>query len=248
MSNDEEKKFLASYDIHDFDLPLTTVDVVIFSVQGGALQVLLVKRGTHPFKGVWSLPGGFIDIKKDRDLEAVALRKLKEKTSITTPYLEQLQAWGNRDRDPRGWSATFAYFALIPSDSLQPTRGQDIDEVGWWPVLDALSIKELAFDHALILNTAIARLQSKVEYTSLPVHLLPEEFTLADLQKVYEIVMGHPVDKSAFRKRVMNSGMLKELDGKFKLGSNRPAQLFTSNTANPIFYFQRTFGISTRDE
>ena len=104
----------------DFARPLTTVDVVIFTIRDDALHVLLVQRPEgkgEPFPGAWALPGGFVDVDKDKDLEACATRKLKEKTDIVSPYLEQLGSWGSADRDPRGWSATHAYFALVPAET-----------------------------------------------------------------------------------------------------------------------------------
>src|SRR5258708_2861229 len=113
----------------DFPRPLTTVDVVIFAVSDDALRVLLVQRPAgenEPFSNFWALPGGFVDIERDRDLEACAIRKLKEKTGMVSPYLEQLGSWGSAGRDPRGWSATHAYFALMPAvgGNRRPARGR----------------------------------------------------------------------------------------------------------------------------
>src|SRR5579885_1691513 len=107
----------------DFPRPLTTVDVVIFAIRADALQVLLVQRGAgpgEPFPNSLALPGGFVDIERDRDLEACAVRKLKDKTGVASPYLEQLGSWGSATRDPRGWSATHAYFALMPAAAADP--------------------------------------------------------------------------------------------------------------------------------
>ena len=197
-----------------FERPLVTVDVVIFAVQEEALKVLLVRRPSDaqdPFPGRWALPGGFVDVKRDRSLQDCAARKLMDKTGVSTPYLEQLGSWGDADRDPRGWSATHAYFALIqtPQVTRAAGAGQAL-ESPWVPVDQALR-KRLAFDHAQILAAAVARLRSKVEYTSLPAFLLPEPFTLPQLQRTYEVVLGRAMDKSAFRKRMLDADFLDEV-------------------------------------
>jgi 8-oxo-dGTP diphosphatase len=190
------------------------------------LHVLLVRRSGHPYRGQWALPGGFIDVRRDVDLDATALRKLREKTGVATPYLEQLQGFGSAKRDPRGWSATFAYFALIASDGLELLHGGTTDAASWHKV-DGVGVHHpLAFDHATILATGVTRLRARVEHSALPVHLLPEEFTLSDLQRVYEIVVGRQVDKSAFRKRIKEGEFLEEIPGKMRHASNRPAQLY----------------------
>lgn len=196
-------------DIERMDRPLVTVDVVVFTLIDEALHVLLVQRpqhGNEPFPGQWALPGGFVDVLQDDDLQDCALRKLREKTAVASPYLEQLGSWGGRLRDPRGWSVTQVYFALLPHHELQPRKGANAADVRWFPV-DATGLAQpdvgLAFDHGLILSAAMERLRSKVEYTSLPAFLLPELFTLPQLQHVYEIVLGRPVDKSAFRTRAL---------------------------------------------
>src|SRR5688572_28954991 len=149
--------------------PLATVDVAVFTVADEALQVLLVQRPQRvgePFPGLWALPGGFVDVERDADLEACALRKLREKTGVSTPYLEQLGSWGSARRDPRGWSATHAYFALVPHETAR--AGANAADVRWFPVTGTGVRTRLAFDHAEILAAAIARLRGKVEYTSLP--------------------------------------------------------------------------------
>ncbi|NQZ67449.1 MAG: NUDIX hydrolase, partial [Lentisphaeria bacterium] len=114
----QEKEFLSTYNIHDYDVPLTSVDVVIFSIIKEQVNVLLTKRADFPFKNQWAIPGGFIDIKKDKQIEQTARRKLKEKTGYNVPYLEQLGAIGNNHRDPRGWSVTITYFALVNAEEV----------------------------------------------------------------------------------------------------------------------------------
>lgn len=227
----------------DFPRPLTTVDMVIFAVMDDILNVLLVQRPNvmgEPFPGLWALPGGFVEVDQDRDLEAGARRKLKEKTGVISPYLEQLGSWGSAKRDPRGWSATHVYFALIPSENLRLEKGANTADVAWCPVV-GLGVKtKLAFDHANILQAAITRLRNKVEYTSLPVYLLPEEFTLTDLQKMYEIVLERPIEKSAFRTRVLSAGLVDPVK-KMREGPNRPAQLYRLSDPEHLVFFPRTF-------
>ncbi|MCS3758786.1 NUDIX hydrolase [Bradyrhizobium centrosematis] len=222
----------------DFPRPLTTVDVVIFAILDDSLQALLVQRPAdegEPFPSAWALPGGFVDVAKDSDLAACAARKLREKTGVTSPYLEQLGSWGSATRDPRGWSATHAYFALIPeaARALAP-------DARWFPIRGGKLKDKLAFDHGEILATAILRLRNKVEYTSLPAYLMPAEFTLPDLQRVYEIVLDRPLEKSAFRTRILSADMIEPV-ARMRRGANRPAQLYRLKKDSEPVYFVRTF-------
>ncbi|MFL6679402.1 MAG: NUDIX hydrolase [Burkholderiaceae bacterium] len=229
---------------NDFPRPFTTVDVLIFTVADDALKVLLVQRpgeGDEPFPGMWALPGGFVNVDLDADLEACARRKLREKTGVASPYLEQLGSWGGAARDPRGWSATHAYFALMPSDGVALAKGANAADVAWFGVDDPqLARKKLAFDHAQILRAGIERLRSKVEYTSLPAYLLPEPFTLPQLQRTYEIVLGRPVDKSGFRTRMLAADFLVEV-GIVDSDSNRPPMGYRLKDRDTPVFFPRTF-------
>jgi 8-oxo-dGTP diphosphatase len=229
---------------HDFPRPYTTVDVLIFTVLADALKVLLVQRPSdagEPSPGLWALPGGFVDIDRDADLEACARRKLIEKTGVDTPYLEQLGSWGSATRDPRGWSATHAYFALMPADGVTLAKGANAADVAWFTVDEALvAKKKLAFDHSRILRAGVERLRSKVEYTSLPAWLLPEPFTLPQLQRTYEIVLGRPVDKSGFRTRMMAADFLVEV-GVVESDSNRPPMGYRLKDRGTPVFFPRTF-------
>lgn len=207
------KKSRVSSSEPEFERPMVTVDVVIFTVKDETLKVLLVRRPSdplEPFPGRWALPGGFVDLKQDRSLQDCAARKLKDKTGVRTPYLEQLGSWGGADRDPRGWSATHAYFALIqaPEEAAREIAAHQL-ESQWVPVDEALR-KRLAFDHTQILTAAVVRLRGKVEYTSLAAFLLAEPFTLPQLQRTYEVVLGRAMDKSAFRKRMLDANFLEE--------------------------------------
>lgn len=227
-----------------FERPLSTVDVVIFTVQEAALQVLLVQRHSDPsdpFPGQWALPGGFIDTARDSDLTACALRKLREKTGVKAPYLEQLGSWGSATRDPRGWSTTHVYFALIPSSHLNLTPGGNAADSRWFTVDGDRIRQALAFDHAALIKAAIIRLRSKVEYTSLPAFLMPEEFTLTELQRTYETLLARDLEKKAFRTRVLATDLLEPVP-RLKSGSNRPAQLYRLKDRHEPHVFSRPFG------
>ncbi len=230
-----EQEYLAGYNIHDFPVPLVTVDVVIFTVRDQALHVLLVQRAEHPEKGKWALPGGFTDIQADADLEQAAARKLTEKTGVTSPYLEQLETVGNRQRDPRGWSVTIVYFALINSDDIALAQ----DPLTQWVNVGDPLLAELAFDHSGLFQSALQRLRAKVAYTALPLHLLPDEFTLTDLKDVFEIILEHEVEKSAFRRRIREADIVEPIKGKKRLGANRPAQLYRIKSDKGQFFFTR---------
>ena len=228
-----------------FERPFVTVDLAIFTVREGELAVLLAQRpGTReePFPDAWALPGGFIDTKRDTDLLACARRKLKEKTGVESPYLEQLGSWGSRRRDPRGWSVTHCYFALMPSEDIELRAGANAQDVRWARIGrgESAVAERLAFDHATLLAAALERLRNKVEYTSLPAFLLPQEFTLSELQSTYEIVLGRSVEKSAFRKRVQDADLVEELSRQRETGS-RPAQLYRLRNRESPVYFPRTF-------
>jgi 8-oxo-dGTP diphosphatase len=239
----------------DFARPLVTVDVVIFTVQAQRLQVLLVRRPTgegEPFPGMLALPGGFVDVERDATLLDCAVRKLRDKTGLHTHHLEQLGSWGSAGRDPRGWSVTQVYMALVPAPApdagtsatatapVPTVAAPDTASTAQWLDVDTACASPLAFDHATLLNAALARLRSKVEYTSLPAFLLPEPFTLPQLQQVYEVVLGRALDKSAFRKRMLDSGFLAEA-GTVDGTAPRKAMGYRIRDRSQATVFPRTF-------
>jgi len=197
-----------------------TVDIVIFTLREGSLQVLLVKRGVPPFEGQYSIPGGFI--RGDESLEEAALRELYEETGVRNMFLEQLYTFGDPKRDPRGRVITVAYYALIGSDKLSLVAGADAAEAQWFP---ASSVPPLAFDHKSILDYALERLRNKLEYTTVGFQLLPEKFTLGELQAVYEAILGRPLDKRNFRRKLALLGILTPLREWQRTG-RKPARLF----------------------
>lgn len=196
-----------------------TVDTVIFTIQSGALKVLLVKRRIPPFANQYAIPGGFVH--EDEDIDQAALRELREETGVADVYLEQLYSFGNTERDPRGRVITVAYFALISAD--RPLEaGTDAAEANWW-AMDQLPT--LAFDHDKILQYALDRLRNKLEYTTVGFQLLPDKFTLTELQEVYEAILGKKLDKRNFRRKMSLLRILKPLSEHRRAG-RRPAQLF----------------------
>jgi 8-oxo-dGTP diphosphatase len=197
-----------------------TVDVVIFALREGELQVLLIKRGIPPYAGRWALPGGFI--RKGESLEAAARRELDEETGVRDVYLEQLYTFGDPDRDPRGRIVTVAYYALLTGEARPAVAGTDAGEAMWVP---ARQHPTLAFDHERILAYALERLANKLEYTTAGFKLLPRTFTLGQLQQVYEAVLGRPLDKRNFRRKMAMLGNLTPLDEWVREGAGRPAQL-----------------------
>jgi ADP-ribose pyrophosphatase YjhB (NUDIX family) len=200
--------------------PAVTTDVIIFTLRGGELQVLLVRRKFPPFQGQWAIPGGFVEM--DESLEDAALRELREETGVADVYLEQLYTFGDPGRDPRGRVITVAYFALINAPALQPRGGDDAAEARWWSMVD---LPPLAFDHARILEYALTRLRYKLEYSAVGFELLPESFTLSELQNAYQIILGEKLDKRNFRRKILRADVIEET-GTYRGGGGRPAKLF----------------------
>jgi 8-oxo-dGTP diphosphatase len=197
-----------------------TVDVVIFTIREGALQVLLVRRGIPPFEGQYAIPGGFV--REDELLEDAARRELEEETGVRNVFLEQLYTFGDPARDPRGRVITVAYYALIATDKVSLAASGDAAEARWFSMSD---LPPVAFDHQRILDYALERLRNKLEYTTVGFQLLPEKFALGDLQAVYEVILGRPLDKRNFRRKVALLGILKPLREWRKTG-RKPAQLY----------------------
>ncbi len=193
-----EQAFLAQYNPADYDRPSVTVDIVIFTILDNDLKVLLVRRKGPPYQDMWAIPGGFIEM--NESLEASALRELKEETGVDQVYLEQLYTFGEPGRDPRTRVITVAYLALIEASQLTPVQaGSDAAEAKWFSLY---ALPDLAFDHQLILDYALQRLRSKLEYTNVAFQLVPEKFTLTELQRIYEIIWHEKLDKRNFRKRL----------------------------------------------
>lgn len=232
----------------DFPRPLVTVDVVILTLGPRGLQVLLVQRPggeREPFPHAWALPGGFVDVERDADLRACALRKLREKTAVSSPYLEQVGSWGSSTRDPRGWSTTCVYFALLSQAALRLDKGGNAADVRWFGLEQDGSVPEaaaLAFDHGELVAAALRRLRSKVEYTSLPAFLLPERFSLTQLQEAYETVLDRELNRSAFRRRATEMpGFLSPADPLDDTSAPRWPQRYSLLSREQPIVFPRAF-------
>ncbi len=197
--------------------PFVTVDVVIFSLVEDDLKLLLVRRDRPPFEGQWGIPGGFVYT--DESLEAAAARKLDEETGVKDVYLEQLYTFGAPQRDPRARVITVAYFALLPAMTIR-----ELDEKARW--FSMKTLPELAFDHAEITHYALTRLRYKLEYTTVGFQLLPDVFTLSELQKAYEIILDEKLDKRNFRRKILAAEILQETGKMKRDGEGRPAKLY----------------------
>lgn len=206
---------------YEYPRAALTVDCVVFGFDGGELQVLLIRRGLPPFKDCWALPGGFVRV--DETLDDAARRELEEETGLKELFLEQLYTFGAMERDPRERVISVAYYALVkPTDHIA-SASTDAAEARWFHVSGA---PKLAFDHADILETALMRLHGKLTYQPIGFELLPPKFTLTQLQRLYEAVLGTPLDKRNFRKKVLSYDLLIPLKEKHQEGAHRPAQLF----------------------
>lgn len=204
-----------------FERPAVTVDLVLFTFVAGELRVLLIKRKNLPFANHWALPGGFVNI--DEPIDAAAARELSEETAVAGVYLEQLYTFGDPDRDPRGRVITVAYFAVVDAETIGQTQaGDDASEADWF---DVYRLPPLAFDHERIIRYALQRLRYKLEYTALGFLLLPDEFTLSELQQVYEVVLQEQLDKRNFRRKILSQGILEQTE-QVRYGDHRPASLY----------------------
>jgi 8-oxo-dGTP diphosphatase len=199
---------------------ICTVDVVLLTLDGGVLKVALLKRDREPFRNVLALPGGFIDANEDADTRDAAMRVLEQKTGIKAPYLEQLATFSGAARDPRGWSISVSYYALVSYEVIAQAGHPDVKLHGVDRPL------KLPFDHRAIVETAVERLRSKSQYSSLPCYLAGDSFTLPQLQRIYEALMGEPLNKVSFRRKITEMGVLEAVEGEFETaGAHRPAQL-----------------------
>ena len=206
---------------YEYPRPAVTVDIILFTLRESKLQVLLVQRAQPPFKNAWALPGGFVQMVES--LEQAAARELREETGVNQSYLEQLYTYGEPERDPRGRVITVAYYALLPRDA--PVRREGGSDARQAALFAVDSLPELAFDHAEIIAYAIRRLRYKLEYSAVGFELLPEEFTLSEIQQTYEKILGEQLDKRNFRRRIQQAGVIEETDH-MRTGEGRPARLY----------------------
>lgn len=206
---------------NNFANPNITVDVVIFTIEDDHLQTLLIKRSNPPFENVAALPGGFLH--KDETTALAARRILREKAGVSNVFVEQLYSFDDPLRDPRGPVISIAYFALVPKNSISIVQGSQVQTPEFAPIA---KLPRLAFDHEKIIAYALRRLQSKLQYTNIVFSLLPERFTLSELQKTYEVVLERKLDKRNFQKKFLQLGLIQKTREMFKGKKQRPARLF----------------------
>ncbi|STQ89388.1 NUDIX domain-containing protein [Iodobacter fluviatilis] len=224
----------------EYTNPLFTVDSVLFTVKNGQLMVLLVKRAQAPFTGAWALPGGFIDVEQDTNTDATASRKLEAKTGLKPAYLEQLQVISGPDRDPRGFSVTLAYFALVACQDVSP-QISSVESASWIAVSD-LEKTNLAFDHLQIIQMAKQRLQQKTLYSMTPIFCLPAQFTIAQLKTVIEAIIEKPIQRKSLMRRIEASRIFEIREEKVSSGG-RMAQLYTLKPGADLVNFERNLSL-----
>lgn len=207
-----------------------SVDAVVFGYEEGNISVLLIQRKYEPFKGQWAIPGGFV--LDNESLEDTVERELHEETGIKINYLEQLYTFGMPNRDPRGRVVSVAYFGLVRPNAFKIFASTDAEQVQWFNIND---LPQLSFDHKVILETAIKRLQGKITYEPIGFELLDKKFPFSDLEKLYTTILGRAIDRRNFRKKIVGLNVLDELNEKVSRGSGRPANLFQFNQKR---YFQ----------
>jgi 8-oxo-dGTP diphosphatase len=207
---------------YDYPRPALTVDCVVFGLdQQDTLKVMLIRRKLPPFQGQWALPGGFVRL--EESLEQAARRELQEETGLRDIFLEQLYTFGEVDRDPRDRVVSVAYYALVNLSEYAVQAATDAEAAQWFAIN---TLPPLAFDHGRILDLAIARLKGKVRYEPIGFELLPQKFTLSQLQKLYEIILGESLDKRNFRKKFLKTDLLIELDETQMGVAHRAARLY----------------------
>lgn len=206
---------------YDYPHPAVTTDIVLFTVTNGKLRVLLIERGEEPFKGEWAVPGGFLQM--NEDLDACAARELMEETGVSDVYLEQLGTFGAVNRDPRERVISVAYYALVPADNITLSAGTDASKAEWHDIDD---LPALAFDHAKVLSAAQERLSAKMDYSTIGLQFMGGEFTLTEVQTIYEVAAGKGLDKRNFRKWILGLDLVEETGNMSNGGAYRPAKLY----------------------
>ena len=202
---------------YPYPRPALTADAVVFTILRDHLHLLLIQRGSEPFKGCWALPGGFCQ--EEERSEACVLRELVEETGVRDVWMEQLKTFDAARRDPRGWVVSVAYFALIDGTKVRLAGATDASDARWWPI-DQLP--GLAFDHQEIVAYALQRLRNKLRWSTVGSQLLPPRFTMAALQQVHEVVLGSSLDKRNFHKRMLESETIRDTGATLITGKRGP--------------------------
>lgn len=224
---DSEKKFLNSYNKNEYEKPSVAVDLLVFTVKDDRLKIVLVRRNEHPFKDMLSLPGVFVGI--NETLDEAAARGAREEAGLADIYFEQLYTWGDIDRDPRMRIISVSYLSLTPAEKLTLSAGSRTSSAELYDVEELLaSDEELAFDHRKIIEYGRERIRNKTEYSRIAFEFLPKEFTLPQLQRVYEILLGKPLYKANFRRRV--APLIDETERMTSGDAHRPSRIYKEKT------------------
>lgn len=227
----ERKKYC-----YKFPRPAVTADCIIFGFDAGELKVLLIERGIEPFKGKWAIPGGFLH--GDESTEDCAKRELFEETGLENVFMEQLYTFSDPDRDPRGHIVTVAYFALVKLSDYKVTAGDDAKNAKWFGISH---IPALAFDHDRILRVALSRLRGKIRYQPIGFELLPEKFTLPDLQTLYEAILEMKIDRRNFRRKIDQTGLIIDQNESVKGVPHKGAKYFSFDKNKYMELVERGF-------
>jgi len=223
-SNDITKNVNETFKANDYDFVLFSQDPVIFTIIDHKLHVLMVKRSYEPYTGFWGLPGGRVD-KHCENLQLALAEKLKSKAGLEGVYFEQVYTEGGREMDPRGWSVTTIYMALVNHSSIKFKENETGEDVDWQAVDSLDDLGPLAFWHRKLIDTTVTRLRDKLRYMDMAKHLMSKQFTIKELRETYEIILGRELSRQAFDKRVRKAGILKEVGLSEKV-SHRPAAIF----------------------
>ena len=218
-----EKEFLASYNENEYEKPSVAVDLLVFTIENDRLKIVLIERSEHPFKNALSLPGVFVGM--NETLDQAAERGISEEAGLHDIYFEQLYTWGALDRDPRMRIISVSYLSLTHSDRIKLSAGKRTESAALYDVDELLaSDAALAFDHREIIKYGRERIKNKVEYSNIAFELLPEEFTLPKRQKVYEILLGRPLHKANFRRKI--APIIEETEHMTSGDAHRPSKYY----------------------
>jgi 8-oxo-dGTP diphosphatase len=208
-------------------MPFTRLEIAVMGRIDGQLHVMLVRRAQAPYAGRWALPGGALRIDLDSSLEHAAQRVMRERLGVTLSFLRQLVAVGGPSRDDRApWALSVVYRALTDPASLPASPGKRVEAIAWRPVDELEGDRSIAFDHAGLIAQAVSATRDDVERLMLPAGYLPEAFTLAELQATCEELLGRNLDKSSFRRKLADRGLVEPIEGAWRGGANRPAQMY----------------------
>jgi ADP-ribose pyrophosphatase YjhB (NUDIX family) len=208
-------------------MPFTRLEIAVLGLVGDELNVLLARRAAAPHAGRWALPGGALRIDLDTSLDDAARRVMRERLGLDLPFLRQLCAAGGPTRDPRApWALSVVYRAVVSADRIAPAAGKRIEALAWRPVADAMTGSGLAFDHGELIARAVTATRLDIERLDMPEGILPDSFTLGELQTLCERLLGRRLDKSSFRRKLADRRLVEPVAGALRMGANRPAQIY----------------------